>query len=74
MSAAVSRTPRAPGEVIVCGGVFNSPQLLQLSGIGPGALLQEMGIPVIRDMPAVGEHLQDHFYVRLAYRCTSRSR
>ncbi len=61
---------RARGEVIVCGGVFNSPQLLQLSGIGPGALLQEMGIPVVRDMPAVGNHLQDHFYVRLAFRCT----
>ena len=71
MSAAGRRTPRVRGgEVIVSGGVFNSPQLLQLSGIGPGALLQEMGIPVIHDMPAVGRHLQDHFYVRLAFRCT----
>ena len=50
--------------------MFNSPQLLQLSGIGPGALLQEMGIAVVRDLPAVGRHLQDHFFVRLAYRCT----
>jgi choline dehydrogenase len=56
--------------VIVCGGVFNSPQLLQLSGIGPGALLQEMGIPVVHEVPAVGRHLQDHFFVRLAFRCT----
>ena len=56
--------------MIVSGGVFNSPQLLQLSGIGPGALLQEMGIPVMHDLPAVGRHLQDHFYVRLAFRCT----
>ena len=56
--------------MIVSGGVFNSPQLLQLSGVGPGALLQEMDIPVIHDLPAVGSHLQDHFYVRLAYRCT----
>ena len=44
VSGGVTRTARASGEVIVCGGVFNSPQLLQLSGIGPGALLQEMGI------------------------------
>ncbi len=63
-------TARARGEVIVCGGVFNSPQLLQLSGLGPGALLQGLGIPVVRDMPAVGADLQDHFYVRLAFRCT----
>jgi choline dehydrogenase len=70
VSDGVSRTARADGEVIVSGGVFNSPQLLQLSGVGPGALLQEMHIPVIHDLPAVGSHLQDHFYVRLAYRCT----
>jgi choline dehydrogenase len=63
-------TARAKAEVIVCGGVFNSPQLLQLSGIGPGALLHEMGIPVVHELPAVGRHLQDHFYVRLAFRCT----
>ncbi len=64
------RTARARGEVIVCGGVFNSPQLLQLSGLGPGELLRSLGIPVMRDMPAVGADLQDHFYVRLAFRCT----
>ncbi|MGH7096522.1 MAG: GMC family oxidoreductase [Stellaceae bacterium] len=60
---------RARGEIVVCGGVYNSPQLLQLSGIGPAALLHELGIAVIADIPAVGEHLQDHFYVRLAFRC-----
>jgi choline dehydrogenase len=60
---------RARGEVIVCGGVFNSPQLLQLSGLGPGEL-QTLGIPVVWDIPAVGTDLQDHFYVRLAFRCT----
>jgi choline dehydrogenase-like flavoprotein len=64
------RTVRARAEVIVCSGVFNSPQLLQLSGIGPGGLLQDMGIPVVRDLSAVGKHLQDHFYVRLMFRCT----
>ncbi len=61
---------RARSEVIVCGGVFNSPQLLQLSGLGPSELLHSLGIPVVRDMPAVGADLQDHFYVRLAFRCT----
>jgi choline dehydrogenase len=61
---------RARGEIVVCGGVYGSPQLLQLSGIGPGALSQEFGIPVVRDMPGVGADLQDHFYVRLAFRCT----
>ena len=70
VSNGVAHTARARGEVIVCGGVFNSPQLLQLSGIGPARLLQDLGIEVIRDAPAVGAHLQDHFYVRLAYRCT----
>ena len=63
-------TAQARGEVIVCGGVYNSPQLLQLSGLGPGELLHGLGIPVVRDMPAVGADLQDHFYVRLAFRCT----
>jgi choline dehydrogenase-like flavoprotein len=61
---------RARGEIIVCGGVYGSPQLLQLSGIGPAAQSQEFGIPVVRDMPGVGADLQDHFYVRLAFRCT----
>src|SRR6202035_1856337 len=60
----------AKGEIVVSGGVYGSPQLLQLSGVGPGALSQEFGIPVVRDMPGVGADLQDHFYVRLAFRCT----
>ena len=66
----VPRTARARGEVIVCGGVFASPQLLQLSGLGPGDLLRNLGIPVIRDMPGVGADLQDHFSVRCNFRCT----
>jgi choline dehydrogenase len=66
----VTRTARANGEIIVSGGVFNSPQLLQVSGIGPGALLQEKGVPVVHDLPAVGSHLQDHFYVRMMFRCS----
>ena len=70
ISGGITHTARALGEVIVSGGVFNSPQLLQLSGIGPADLLQRTGITVVRDTPAVGHHMQDHFYVRLAYRCT----
>jgi choline dehydrogenase len=70
LSHGVAHSAQARGEVIVCGGVFNSPQLLQLSGIGPADLLQRLGIAVVCDNPAVGRHLQDHFYVRMAYRCT----
>lgn len=66
----VPRTARACGEVIVCGGVFNSPKLLQLSGLGPADLLCNLGIPLIRDLPGVGANLQDHFSVRCNYRCT----
>jgi choline dehydrogenase len=46
--------------VILAGGAINSPQLLQLSGIGPGALLQGLGIPVVRENANVGDHLSDH--------------
>ena len=60
----------ASGEVIVAGGAFNSPQLLQLSGLGPATLLQSLGIPVVADMPGVGADLQDHLQVRMQYRCT----
>ena len=54
-------TAHASGEVIVSGGVYGSPQLLLLSGIGPGSHLKEMGIDVVRDLPAVGANLHDHF-------------
>ncbi len=56
-------------QVIVCAGAFNSPQLLQLSGVGPRALLERHGIPVVHDAPQVGEDLQDHFYARTFWRC-----
>jgi choline dehydrogenase len=59
----------AAGEVILSGGTFNSPQLLQLSGVGPRALLERHGIPVVHDAPGVGADLQDHFYVRTFWRC-----
>jgi choline dehydrogenase len=51
---------RARREVIVCGGAINSPQILMLSGIGPAAHLHGMGIDVQRDLPGVGQNLQDH--------------
>jgi choline dehydrogenase len=57
-------------EIILSGGAFNSPQLLQLSGVGPRALLEKHGIPVVHDAPQVGERLQDHFYVRTFWKCT----
>jgi choline dehydrogenase-like flavoprotein len=64
-----SATAKANREVILCGGTFNSPQLLELSGVGPRALLERHGIPVVHDSPQVGERLQDHFYVRTFWRC-----
>lgn len=69
-SAAGLRMARARREVIVAGGSFGSPQLLQLSGIGPGAHLRDHGIDVKVDLPAVGENLRDHFYASLMFRCT----
>jgi choline dehydrogenase len=64
------RTAHADGEVIIAGGAFNSPQILQLSGLGPAALLGSLGIDVVADMPGVGADLQDHLQVRMQYRCT----
>ncbi|HXZ01130.1 MAG TPA: choline dehydrogenase [Stellaceae bacterium] len=60
----------AAGEVVLAAGAIATPPLLQLSGIGPGELLRRHGIAVIRDLPGVGENLQDHLQSRLVYRCT----
>jgi choline dehydrogenase len=57
------------GEVILCGGAINSPQLLQLSGVGPAALLEERGVDVVHDLPGVGENLQDHLEVYVQHAC-----
>ncbi|MCC7271156.1 MAG: choline dehydrogenase [Alphaproteobacteria bacterium] len=62
------RTVRARREVLLCGGTIHSPQILQLSGIGPGGLLQAHGVAVVHDLPGVGENLQDHLGGRLIYR------
>jgi choline dehydrogenase len=63
------RSARANAEVIVASGAFNSPQLLQLSGLGPAALLQSFGIPVVADHPGVGDGLNDHYAGRIMLRC-----
>ena len=62
------RQVRARREVIVSAGAINSPQLLQLSGIGPGALLRAKGINVVQDTPGVGRHMQDHLAIDFLYR------
>jgi choline dehydrogenase len=66
------RTARARKEILVSGGAYNSPQLLQLSGVGPADLLKSHGIAVVLDAPGVGSDLQDHMQVRLVMRCTQR--
>jgi choline dehydrogenase len=66
------KTARARGEIVVSGGVYGSPQLLQLSGLGPADLLSELGIPIVRDMAGVGKHLHDHFNTYLVWRCTQK--
>src|SRR4029079_10534762 len=56
------------GEIILAGGAFNSPQLLQLPGIGARGDLEALGIAVVADVPAVGRHLQDHLEVYIQYK------
>ncbi|HKN11004.1 MAG TPA: GMC family oxidoreductase N-terminal domain-containing protein, partial [Pseudomonadota bacterium] len=60
----------ASREVILSAGSLNSPQLLMLSGVGPGSELRRHGIEVLLDMPGVGQNLQDHFYIHGTYRTT----
>ena len=64
------KTVQALGsEIICCGGAINSPQLLQLSGVGDARHLEEVGIDVVGDLPGVGENLQDHLEVYVQYAC-----
>ena len=58
------------GEVILCGGAINSPQTLQLSGVGNADELRALGVDVVHDLPGVGEHLQDHLEVYVQHACT----
>ncbi len=61
-------TARADKEVILSAGAVNSPQILQLSGIGPADLLKKNGIEVVRDLPGVGANLQDHLQIRAVFK------
>ena len=63
-------TVNAAREVILAAGALQSPQLLQLSGVGPPALLLAFGIPVVHPLAGVGENLQDHLQARVIFRCT----
>ena len=62
------------GEVILCAGSVGSPHILQLSGLGPAALLQQHGIEVRQDLPGVGANLQDHLQIRSVYRIQADGR
>jgi choline dehydrogenase len=66
------KTVRARREILVSSGAYNSPQLLQLSGVGPGELLNKHGINVVLDAPGVGNDLQDHMQVRIVMRCAQK--
>ncbi|MEJ8858455.1 GMC family oxidoreductase N-terminal domain-containing protein [Variovorax robiniae] len=61
-------TAHATQEVLLCGGSIGSPQILQLSGIGPADLLRQHGIPVVADLPGVGANLQDHLQIRAVFK------
>ena len=64
-------TFRARREVVLAAGAIGSPHLMQVSGVGGGARLQAAGIPVVHDLPAVGENLQDHLQLRLIFRVSN---
>ncbi|RRV40065.1 choline dehydrogenase [Pseudomonas sp. o96-267] len=63
-------TARARREVLLCAGAIASPQILQRSGVGPAALLRELDIPLVHELPGVGQNLQDHLEMYLQYACT----
>ncbi|WP_130835831.1 choline dehydrogenase [[Erwinia] mediterraneensis] len=62
-------TATARREVLLCAGAIASPQILQRSGVGPASLLKQHGIPLVHDLPGVGENLQDHLEMYLQYEC-----
>src|SRR5688572_24608973 len=70
LSGGTRHTAHARREVILAAGAFGSPQLMQLSGLGPASLLREHGIPLVADMAGVGANLQDHYNGRLVFECT----
>jgi choline dehydrogenase len=64
----VRREAQASGEVILAAGTFGSPQLLEVSGIGPGALLADLGVPLVHELRGVGDNLHDHWMLRVLHR------
>jgi choline dehydrogenase len=62
------QTLSARAQVILCAGAIGSPQLLQVSGLGPAALLQQCGVPMVADVPGVGQNLQDHLQIRAVFK------
>src|SRR6202007_2944487 len=69
-NGAGERVARAAREVLLCAGALQSPQLLQLSGVGARALLETFAIPIVHELPGVGENLQDHLQARVLFECT----
>jgi len=72
-TAAGEQAVRARRDVVLCAGSIGSPKLLQLSGVGDAALLKRFGIPVVADVPAVGQNLQEHYYLQVKYKVTTGS-
>jgi choline dehydrogenase len=70
VNANQTKLATAAREVILCGGAINSPQLLMLSGLGDATQLRAFDIPVVADLPGVGQNLQDHLLAGLQYQCT----
>ena len=67
-AAAQPKRAEVTGEAVLAAGSIGSPQIMQLSGLGPGAWLQDIGVEVVADIPQLGRNLQDHLQVRLAYK------
>jgi choline dehydrogenase len=65
-----AHTALARREVLLCAGALQTPQLLQISGVGPAGLLRGFDIPLVHELPGVGENLQDHLQARVIYECT----
>lgn len=72
-TASGSRVIHCRKEVVLSAGAIESPKLLQLSGIGDAERLQALGVPVVHDLPAVGQNLREHFYIQMKYRVTKGS-
>ena len=70
LQGGIEKTARCRAEVVLAAGAIQTPQLLQLSGVGPGRLLAGFGLPVVKALEGVGENLQDHLQIRLNYECT----